>query len=175
MSGRWSEGHASGESMDAIDVHALIGHKESDGFHLLCGKPFGKNREDVAIFALRCNPVGVFAFFYGIESHNDIEFGGFEEHFFHHLSRSVGGGANENAEREGGVNIGLSNVQNVYTVFGHNGHEGSGESWTIFASDANQNQFFLHEVGALEGCFLGNAFAFNACCSIGSRRGELGL
>ena len=72
-----------------------------------------------------------------------IQFGGLEEQLFHHLPRVSLVDADENAQRERAVDVGLTDVENLSVVVGQNFHHRGREPRAVLTGDANEDLFFL--------------------------------
>ena len=101
---------ASCEADDGVDVQTLVGNDASGCLNLLGFQLATHHHEDIAVLALMAHPVLVF--FIGDRGKADVyaQFGSLEQQFFHHLSRVLFFHANKDAQRQGGVDIGLTDI-----------------------------------------------------------------
>ena len=140
------QGDTSGETPYSIDVQSLCCNQLTHGCHLFCCEMPCQDGENVAVAPLCAHPFGVFFGLDGIKAHIHSAFCRFEEHLFHHTARCLFVGVDQNAQRERRMNVGLADVEDVYLIFCHDGHEVCSQSRTIFTRDAYQYQFLLHKL-----------------------------
>ena len=133
-----------GEALDGVDVQPLLGHDLGRGLDLRGGEAPADDGEDVARPALPGGPLFVLVVRNRLETDLHAQFRGLEQEFFHHLSGMRFVDADQDAEGQGGMDVGLADVQDLGVVAGENFHEGGGESDPVLAGDADENLFVSH-------------------------------
>ena len=119
--GLWGTGigferYAAGQTVYRIDVEVLL----SDylcGFGNLTGGQFAAEQcDDMSVFALLADPVGILFFRDWLETYVDAQLVTLEQQLLHDFARTVGGGFEEDAQRQALMDVGLSNVENIGIV-----------------------------------------------------------
>ena len=111
------------QSTDGVDVQTLLGNHLC-GCLYLCGRERPTHqRQDIAVLALSAYPCLVFVIGYRGKSDVHTQLGGLEEQFLHHLSRVSLVNANQDAQRQGGMDVCLPYVENLGIMAGKDGHD----------------------------------------------------
>ena len=119
------------KSQDGVDVEALIGKDARGAFNMTGLELATHHHEDITVLALMAHPVFVLIVGDGREADVDIEFRGLEEQFLHDLTRVGLVHADEDAQRERRVDIGLTNIEDLCIVLGENAHNRGRQSRTV--------------------------------------------
>ena len=104
------------EALYGVDVEALLGNEPGDSLNLSGLQLTAQHGEDVAVLALSAYPVLVLLHRDRVELDVDAQFAGFEEEFFHDAATVVLGHTDEDAQREGGMDIGLADVLDMHVI-----------------------------------------------------------
>ena len=131
------DAHTAGEAFDGIDIEAVAGDDLCGRLDLPGTEAAADDRKDVAVLALAAGPGLVFVVGDGLEADVHPNLGGFEQEFLHHLPRRFVVYSDEDAQRQGTVDVGLADVQDLGVVPGQDGHDLRGKAYTVFAGNAN--------------------------------------
>ena len=132
--------HPAGQAGDAVNVQAVVCH--------CCGhvgELFGSNLarqqgDDMAVLALAGHPFLVAVFVDGTEAHIDVQLVGLEQQILEHRRGfRVRRGFHQDAQRQGVVDYGLADIQDIEPVTGQNPGESGGQTGTVTTGYLNQN------------------------------------
>ena len=137
------EGHAARQTLDGVDVEPLLGHHLRHLGNVARRDGAAQQRDDVAVFALTAHPVVVLLLGNRRETNHDTQLRALEEQLLHDVARLVGGGHEEDAQRERLVDVGLSDVENEGIVAGEDFGQGGGHARLVFAGDVYLDDFHV--------------------------------
>ena len=100
--------------------------------------------EDIACPALPGRPFLILVVRDRLEADLHAQFRGLEQELLHDLAGVLLVHADEDAQRQGGMDVGLADVQDLGIVLGENLHESGGESDPVLAGNADENLFVSH-------------------------------
>ena len=106
----------------AVNVQPLVGNDAGGSLNLARLQLPAHDHQYVAVLTLMAHPVLVFIVADGRETYLYSQFSGFEQQFFHYLTRVHLVHAHEYSERQCGVNVGLSDVEYLCIVTGQYRH-----------------------------------------------------
>ena len=148
------DGEPAGQALDGVDVQSLVGHDPGSRLDLRGGQAATKDREDVALPPLASGPVLVLVVRDRLEADLDAQFRGLEKEFLHHLSGMLLVHPDQEAEGQGGVDVGLADVQDLGVIPGQDAGERGGESDPVFAGDADKDLLETHYLAELTGASM---------------------
>ena len=132
---------SAGEAQYRVDVEPLLRDDFGGCGNLLCGECLAYQGEDVAVLALLVDPCLVLVVAYGGEGYLHLQFGGLEEQFLHHLSRLALVYTDEDAKRESGVDVCLTDVEYLGFVACQYLCDHRGESRAVLTGNVYQYLF----------------------------------
>lgn len=125
------ERHSACEALYAVDVELLFRYHFGHDRDVLCRQAASEQRYDPAVFALKAHPLLVFGYADRGEAYFYVEFVGFEKQILENLTGYRTVGAEQYAEREGVVDVGLAYVEYAGVVAGEDFGQGRGHAWTV--------------------------------------------
>ena len=131
------------QSENGVDVQPLIGEDTCGTLYLPGLQLPPHNHEDVAVLALMAHPVLILIVADGREADVHVQLRSLEEQFLHHLSGVVLTHANQDTQRECGVDVRLSDVEDLCVVLGKDAHNGCGQSGTILSRNPDEYLFLF--------------------------------
>lgn len=123
-----------------VDVQPVLGGNGADTVQLLGRDLARQQRHDMPRLALTGDPLLVVGFGNGREAHLLVMLVGGEQHVLEHPGGGFGGGnLDQNAERQGVVDHGLADVENVHPILRQHAGDGGGQARTVLAGDVDQD------------------------------------
>jgi hypothetical protein len=140
--GRGVQGHATRQTVDMVDIQAVLRSDRADPLQLFSGDLARQQGDDVAFLALAGHPVLVIRFGYRGETHLLVQLIGGKQDVLEHRRRLFGiWNLHQDAERQGVVDHGLADVENGHATLGQNTGNGCGKTRTVNTGDVNQDNF----------------------------------
>ena len=125
------------ETDDRVDVQSLVGNHAGSCLNLACLQLTSHHGKDVTILALMANPILVLIVANGRETYLHTQLGSLEKQLLHYLSGVCLVHADKDTQREGRVDVGLADVENLCIVFCKDTHHRCSESWAILSCNSN--------------------------------------
>ena len=131
------------EPQDRVDVQSLPGHHVRDRRDLLRAQLTAEHRDDVTVFPLHSHPV--FVLFGGnrLETHLNAQFVGLEQQVLHDVAGPLGIGLEQDAHRQGLVDIGLPDIQDRRIVARQNIGQRRSQPRLVLPGNINLYDFYL--------------------------------
>ena len=104
------QGNTSGQTLDVVDVHALLSHHVRYTGYLLGGQFASQDGDDITILALHADPLAVFRLADRAETDIDIQFIALEQQLFQDVTRVLFRALKQDAQRELVVYVRLTDV-----------------------------------------------------------------
>ena len=148
------DGETAGQALDGVDVQSLVGHNPGSRLDLCGGQASTEDREDIAFPPLASGPFFIFVVRDRLEADLDAQFRGLEKELLHHLSGMLLVHPDQKTEGQGGVDVGLADIQDLRVIPGQDAGEGGGESDPVFAGDADKDLLEAHYLAELTGASM---------------------
>jgi len=142
------------QAFDGVDVQSLVRYNPGGRLDLCGGQASAEDREDVALPPLASGPVLIFVVRDRLEADLDTQFRGLEQEFLHHLAGMLLVHPDQESEGQGGVDVGLADVQDLGVIPGQDAGERGGESDPVFAGDADKDLLETHYLAELTGASM---------------------
>ena len=110
------EGHTTRQTANSVDIEFLLGNDFGCLGNLSCGNFASEQSDDVAVFALTSHPLRIVLLVDGAETDIDIQLVGFEQQILHNVARVVSCCFEQNTEREGLMDVCLTDVEDEGVV-----------------------------------------------------------
>ena len=137
------DAHSARKTQNGVDVQSLFRYYFRCCFDLFCRQGASYDGQDISVLALSAHPVFVFLVGYRCEADVHSKFCCFEQQFFHHLSRCFIVDSYQYAKRQGGMDVGLTDVQNLGIFVCKNFHYRSSKTWTVLSCNAYKDLFLF--------------------------------
>lgn len=134
--------HAPCKTNYGVYVETLRRNHLSRALYVVSRERSAYDGEYVAVLALLCHPLLVVVVIHGLEGYVHANGGSLEKEFLHDLPRTDAVGSDKDAETERGVDVSLSDVENLGIVARQYFHDRCRESRMVLAGYANKYLLF---------------------------------
>ncbi len=131
------DAHSARQAEDGIDVEPLFGNDFGRCGYLPRRERAPDNRQDVSVLPLSVDPILVLFIADGRKTDVHAQFCGLEEQFLHHLPRVDFVEAHQDAERQCGVDVSLSDVEHLRAILGQDAHDRRRETRPVLSRDTD--------------------------------------
>ena len=129
--------HPAGEALDGVDIQPVAGD-ECRNFGNLSRRDLpAEERDDVAVAPLAGHPGIVLLALDGREAYLNPEARGLEQQVLHDEARLLGSGAEQDAERQRLVDVGLAYIQDERVVTGKDARKFGGQARLVLTGDVD--------------------------------------
>ena len=157
------------QAQDRVDIESLLGHDARYGGDLLGRQLAAEHGNDVAVLALHADPLLVLLDGDRLKAYLNAELVGLEQQILHDIARADRVGLEQNAHREGLVDVGLTDIQNRRVVAREDVGQRRGEAGLILAVNIDLNNFDIVVFHAFRFCACerlsqaARRFGYNVC------------
>ena len=163
------ERNASRQAKNRVDIESLLGHDARHGGDLLGRQLTTEHGNDITVLALHADPLFVLLDGDRLKAYLNAELVSLEQQILHDIARADRVGLEQNAHREGLVDIGLTDIQNRRVVARENVGQRGGEAGLVLAVNIDLNNFDVVVFHAFRFCACerlsqaARRFGYNTC------------
>lgn len=157
------------QAKNRVDIESLLGHDARHGGDLLGRQLTTEHGNDITVLALHADPLFVLLDGDRLKAYLNAELVSLEQQILHDIARADRVGLEQNAHREGLVDIGLTDIQNRRVVARENVGQRGGEAGLVLAVNIDLNNFDVVVFHAFRFCACerlsqaARRFGYNTC------------